>query len=204
MTDSAPVRIGVGMAVAAVLLGACAPSHDAAADPGGTSSPQTPAVSSPSEAPTQAASSTPESKRTHRPYSDVNPPPRRGGDFVVEVLIVTRLGPRTDRHPQRHTRTGQWFWGEEVRTCVTRSSRHSEHVGWNDWRAEATDGHIYTADPHDWRPLRTPTYPFGRTLKPGQCATGYWLITAPKGTDVSAIQFAPDNGPALIEWPTLR
>ncbi len=30
------------------------------------------------------------------------------------------------------------------------------------------------------------------------------VTTVPKGRVVHAIQFAPDDGPVLIEWPTLR
>jgi hypothetical protein len=47
-------------------------------------------------------------------------------------------------------------------------------------------------------------YPFHKVLSPRQCVTGYWLITVPKGRVIRAIQFAPDDGPVLIEWLTLR
>jgi hypothetical protein len=134
----------------------------------------------------------------------VNPPPRRGGDFIVTVLVVTRDDPGADGSPGRQDRRGWELWGEEVRTCVKRSSPHGETVGWEDWRAEAMDGRVYPADPHDWTPLRTPTYPVHEMLSPGRCATGYWLIAVPRGADIRAIQFAPEGGPVLIEWPTLR
>jgi hypothetical protein len=181
MARSAWLRSVVGLAVAGVVLGACAQSHPPAAVPGGTSS-----------------------HRSHRPYSDVNPPPRHGGDFTVKVLVLTGLAPGADEHGVHADRTGLEFWGEKVRTCVNRSSHHGETVGWEDWRAQAMDGRTYPADPRDWKPLRVPTYPFHTVLSPGQCATGYWLITVPKGTDIRAIQFAPDDGRVLIEWLTLR
>ena len=198
------LRGAVGLAVASVVLGACADSHQAAAVPGGARSHSTPAVTPPPAATSRATSSTPKAHQTHRPYSDVNPPPRRAGDFVVTVLVVTNLDPRDDGHPPRRHRPRQEFWGEEVRTCVNPSSRHHETVGWKDWRAEGMDGRVYAADPHGSQPLRTPTYPVRKVLSPGQCVTGYWLITVPKGSDIRAIQFAPEDGPVLIEWLTLR
>jgi hypothetical protein len=140
----------------------------------------------------------------HRPYSDLNPPPRRAGDFVVKVLVVSRGAPDADGHPERPNRSGREFWGEEIRTCVKQSSRHRHTVGWEDWRAEGMDGHLYPAGADGSQPLRTPTYPFDKVLSPGQCVTGWWLITVPKGADIRAIQFAPDAGPTLIEWLTLR
>ena len=161
-------------------------------------------MTSPSAAPSQATSSTPKAHQTHRPYSDVNPPPRRAGNFVVTVLVETNLDPRDDGHPPRPNRTGQEFWGVKARTCVKRSSRHRETVSWKDWRAEGIDGQIYATDSHGSQPLRTPTYPFHQVLSPGECATGYWLITVPHGSDIRAIQFAPEDGHVLIEWLTLR
>jgi hypothetical protein len=140
----------------------------------------------------------------HRPYSDVNPPPRRAGDFVVKVLLVTTGAPNADQHPLRSDHTGRAFWGEEVRTCVKPSSPRREVVGWHDWRAEGVAGRVYPADPHGPQRSRTPTYPVHRVLSPGQCATGWWLITTPKGAAVRAIQFAPGGGPTLIEWPSMR
>jgi hypothetical protein len=44
----------------------------------------------------------------------------------------------------------------------------------------------------------------GKVLSPGHCVTGYWLITVPNRSIIRAIQFTPDGGPVLIEWPTLR
>jgi hypothetical protein len=77
-------------------------------------------------------------------------------------------------------------------------------VGWKDWLAAGMNGHLYPADASGSQPLRTPTYPFRKTLSPGQCATGWWLITVPKGADIRAIQFAPDGGPVLLEWASMR
>jgi len=134
----------------------------------------------------------------------VNPPPRRAGDFVVKVLLVARGAPGADGHPRRKTPPGLEFWGEEVRTCLKGSSRHSEVVGWKDWRAEGLDGHLYPASAGGAQPLRRPAYPFHEVLSPGQCATGWWLITVPKGPVIRAIQFAPEAGPPLIEWTTMR
>ena len=87
---------------------------------------------------------------------------------------------------------------------MKRSSRQRETVSWRDWRVEGMDGQIYPADPDSAQPLRTPTYPFHKVLSPGHCVTGYWLITVPKRSAIRAIQFAPDGGPVLIEWLTLR
>jgi hypothetical protein len=181
MARSAWLGSVVGLVMVGVVLGACAQSNGPTAVPSGTSS-----------AP------------SHRPYSDVNPPPRRGGDFTVKVLVLTRLPPRADGQHGRQDRKDREFWGEKVRTCVNRSSRHRETVRWADWRAQAVDGRTYRADPRDWTPLRKPIYPFHTVLSPGRCATGYWQVTVPKGTDIRAIQFAPDDGPVLIEWLTLR
>jgi hypothetical protein len=184
MARTAGLRDVVGLAVAGLLLGACAHGVHAGPSPG--------------------ASRVPEPHRTHRPYSDVNPPSRHGGDFTVKVLVVTRDDPRPQGSRARQGRAAPPFWGEEVRTCLRRSSRHRETVGWEDWRAAATDGRVYRADPHATTPLRRPAYPVHQVLSPGQCATGYWLITVPRGADLRAIRFAPDDGPVLIEWPTLR
>ncbi len=122
----------------------------------------------------------------------------------MNVLVETNLEPGTNGHQVRPSRTGLDFWGEEVRTCVDRASRHGHAVGWTDWRAVGMGGRIYRADPHGPWPLRTPKYPVHQVLSPGQCVTGYWLITVPKGEAIRALQFAPDDGPVLIEWPTLR
>jgi len=157
-----------------------------------------------SDAGPPGADSSPADRPDHRPYSDVNPPPRSGGDFVVKVLSVSRGAPEDDGHPQRPDPRGPEYWGEEVRTCLKPSSRGLQTVGWDDWRAVATDGHRYPADPDSGQPLRTPAYPVGQKLAPGDCVTGWWLITLPRGTDVRAIQLAPGGGAALIDWPTLR
>jgi hypothetical protein len=204
MADRACLRCVVGLAVASVLLGACAtgsPARHAALDRGVARSAATPPAGLPS--PPAAASNTSKAREKHRPYSDVNPRPRHGGDFVVTVLSLTVEEPR-GRHPLRPHRTKWETWREEVRTCVKPSSRHDETVGWRDWRAEGIRGHIYPADPHHPRGSAwTPTYPVRTVLSPGQCATGYWLIIVPSEA-IRAIQFAPDHGPVLIEWPTPR
>ena len=206
MANGAGVRGMVGLAVASVVLGACGHTQPAGAPPGGTGSLSPPGAAqrSPSLTPTRAASTTPRARRQHHPYSDVNQPPRRAGDFIVTVLTQTSLDPSTEGRQVRQRRTGREFWGEEVRTCVKRSSRQRETVGWKDWRAEGMDGRTYEADPRGSRPLRTPPYPFHEVLSPGQCATGYWLIPVPRGSAIRAIQFAPDDGPVLSEWLTLR
>lgn len=198
-------RTAVALAMSVALLGACAHTGDQVAVPGGPSTaPTSVSPRSSSPAPSHAASTAAKAHRSHRPYSDVNPPPRRGGDFVVKVLIVTRDKPGASGPRVRQNRTGWDYYGEEVRTCLSRSSHHRETVGWKDWRAEDVNGRTYPADPRDTSPLRRPTYPFHRVLSPGQCATGYWLITVPKGADIRAIQFAPAGGPVLIEWLMLR
>jgi hypothetical protein len=178
MGARAGCRGAIALVVAGVLLGACSDTKPAQV------------VTSPAA--------------HHRPYSDVNPPPRQSGDLVVKVLSVSRGAPEDDGHPQRPDPRGPEYWGEEVRTCLKTTAADPEPVGWGDWRAVATDGHRYPADPHAGQPLRTPAYPVHRQLAPGDCVTGWWLITVPHGTDVRAIQLAPGGGAALIGWPTLR
>jgi hypothetical protein len=150
-------------------------------------------------------SATPQAHRSHRPYSDVNPPPRRAGDYVVKVLLVSRDVRDADGRPLHPDQPGLDFWGEDVRTCVKQSGSESKTVGWGDWRAEGTDGNSYPATASGAHPLPTPTYPVRKVLAPGQCVTGWWLIPVPKLPDgPTAIQFAPHGGPTLIEWPTMR
>ena len=180
MVSRTPLRGAVALAAAGALLTAC------------------------SDGTTPHDASPPTTRAHHRPYSDVNPPPRRGGDFDVKVLSVSRGAPEDDGHPRRPDPRGPEYWGEEVRTCLKDSSPGAETVGWDDWRAVAVGGHRYPADPDSGQPLRTPAYPVGRRLAPGDCVTGWWLITVPRGTDVRAIQFAPGGGAALIDWPTMR
>jgi hypothetical protein len=162
-------------------------------------------VTSPSAVPTPAASDVAKAHKQHRPYSDQNPRPRRAGDFDIKELLVTRDVRGADGHSLHPDRPGLEFWGEEVRTCVRRSSHDREAVGWGDWRAEGTDGRSYPASASGAHTLPTPTYPFRKVLAPGQCVTGWWLIPVPKlPGGPAAIQFAPGGGPTLIEWLTLR
>jgi hypothetical protein len=129
----------------------------------------------------------------------------------VKVLSLSRGAPADDDHPLHPRSRGREFWGEDVRTCLRRTSGHPVAVGWRDWRAEGIHGHLYPADyraahradADGAQPLRTPAYPRRVVLSPGQCVTGWWLITAPRGTLVRAIQFAPGGGRTLIEWPTM-
>src|SRR3954470_975730 len=205
-----PVRraSAVLLVVVIALLGACGhgrtADHTAAPGTPSSASSSGPSETTPSATPAPDSPSTGMSHVRHRPYSDVNPPPRRAGDFVVKVLLVTRVAPDADGHPLRPNRTGHQFWGEEVRTCLQPSGRDRAVVSWRDWSAEDVAGRVYPADPRRPQRLRTPTYPFHRVLSPGQCASGWWLITAPKGAAIRAIQFAPAGGPTLIEWPSMR
>ena len=87
-------RLGVGVLAVGLLLGACRGAPDANRP-----------VTSPTPSPTHGVEPpAPTPGHTHRPHSDVNPPPRRAGDFRVKVLAVSR------------DRTGSW--GEEVRTWI--------------------------------------------------------------------------------------
>jgi hypothetical protein len=209
MAVSARLLGAVRLAAATVLLGACAhsgPAHDSTAAPQASLSPSasTGAVTSPSAVPTPAGSDVPDAHRKHRPYSDVNPRPRGGGDFVITKLTETRDLRDADGHALHPAQPGLGYWAVEVRTCVKRSSHVSSTVGWGDWRAEGTDGRIYPADPDGVHPLPTPTYPFRKVLAPGQCVTGWWFSAVPKlPGGAAAFQFAPGGGPTLIEWLTL-
>lgn len=168
------VVVTVGIVVVATLLGACAQSHPA------------PEVAPPPPVP--------EVHQHHRPYSDVNPPPRRGGRFVVKVLSVSTGAPGADGHPARHRPERSTFWGEKVRTCLQPSSPHAAVVAWADWRAETLDGRLFPADPGGAQPLRRPAYPDHQVLAPGHCVAGWWLITVPQGSHIRAIQLRRAGG----------
>ncbi|WP_028638647.1 hypothetical protein [Nocardioides sp. URHA0032] len=188
MAMPARVRGLLWFATVCILLGGCA--HSPARESSATTAP--------------GGSDLPHAHREHRPYSDQNLPPRRGGDFVVKELLLSRDVRDADGQVLHPDEPGLEFWAEEVRTCVRRSSHHRELVGWDDWRAKGTDGRVYPARPAGAHPLPTPTYPFRKVLAPGQCVTGWWLIPVPKlPGGPTAIQFAP-GGRTLIDWPTLR
>ena len=148
----------------------------------------------------QATPTTTGRAATHHPaYSDTNPRPRRAGNLVVTVQLVSRIPPGAGSTPA--TRAHPQYWAEEVRTCVARSSRHDAVVRRTDWRAEGMDGRHYRAGV---RAAQRPTYPARAVLSPGQCATGWWSITAPPGAVIRAFQLAPQGGPVRAEWLTMR
>lgn len=150
---------------------------------------------------TTGASPSPTAPASHRPWSDVNPRPRRAGDFVVKVLSLSRLAPGANAQGGPHDRSGPGFWQEEVRTCVRRSSAGTATVGWRDWRAVGLDGRHYPASAGAQRPA----YPARRTLAPGACVRGWWLIRVPHDRPVRSIEFAPGRGgQPLIEWASMR
>lgn len=192
------LRNSVAVVTATVLLGACAHSRPSA-EPGATRSPATAGIAtSASAAPSTPATAQPHQE--HRPYSDQNLPPRRAGNFVVTVLSLT-IEPAPGHESVRPSHAKWQTWAAEVRTCVTRTSHHTETVGWQDWRAQGIRGHLYAAAPGHAVRSWAPAYPLHKVLAPGQCATGYWQINAPNRT-IRAIQFAPHGGPTLIEWLT--
>ncbi len=182
MDDELQVRRVAVIALAAVLLLAGC-TRDAA-------SPSARAVTT---SPTAAA----HADDRHRPWSDVNPPPRRAGDLVVKVLALSRMPPEGR---DVSTRSGPGFWQEEVRTCVKASSRRSETVGWRDWRAEGLDGRHYVAGAG----ADLPAYPAHEVLAPGECVAGWWLVTVPHDRPIRAIQLAPGGGRPILEWMSMR
>jgi len=210
--SSAALRGAVTVVVVGVVVGVLVGGCDDAAHHTGSAGRPTGSASTPGTVPTPQsttpaqATATPSTGARKQPsYSDTNPAPRRAGNFIVKVLLVTRLvrdGNGRVVHPDR---PGLEFWGEKERTCVRRSSDRSETVGWGDWRAEGTDGRVYPADPSGVDPLPSPVYPFHKELAPGQCVTGWWLIPVPKlPGGPTSIEFAPGGGPTLIELLTLR
>lgn len=182
MDDGLQVRRVAALALAAMLLLAGC-TRDAGSPSARVVTPS-PAASAPAD-------------HGHRPWSDVNPPPRRAGDLVVKVLALSRTPPERSR---ASTRRGPGFWQEKVRTCVKASSPRAETVGRRDWRAEGLDGRRYMAGAG----ADLPAYPAREVLAPGECVTGWWLVTVPHDRPIRAIQLAPGGGRPLIEWLSMR